>query len=58
MLKVIQRDPEKCARLDNPELTAEAVGLSAVVVQDLKAKRVKGYKFNWDQILKAEGKVR
>jgi len=55
MLEIIVRDPEKHARLDNPERTAEAVGLSAVVVQDLKTKRVKGYKFDWNRILKAEG---
>ena len=46
---------DRHARLDNPERTAEAVGLSAVVVQDLKTKRVKGYKFDWNRVLKAEG---
>jgi arginyl-tRNA synthetase len=56
---------------DQMEHTAEAVGLAAIVVQDLKAKRIKvrrthstagyslwrsqDYEFQWDRMLQAEG---
>lgn len=33
----------KLAEIENPDRTADIVGLSAVVIQDLSAKRVKDY---------------
>jgi len=34
---------------------ADIVGLSAVVIQDLSARRVKDYDFNWDRMTSFEG---
>ena len=41
MLGVIQRNQEKMELLADPHDVAEAVGLAAIVIQDLKAKRIK-----------------
>eukprot|EP01122_Echinamoeba_exundans_P000232 TRINITY_DN10202_c0_g1_i1.p1 TRINITY_DN10202_c0_g1~~TRINITY_DN10202_c0_g1_i1.p1 ORF type:complete len:623 (+),score=184.26 TRINITY_DN10202_c0_g1_i1:119-1870(+) len=45
----------KLEEVENPELTADIVGLSAVVVQDLSAKRIKDYDFSWDRMTAKEG---
>lgn len=37
----------KFEEIENPEEVADAVGLSAVIVQDLSAKRVRDYAFEW-----------
>ena len=37
------------------ERTAEALGISAVVVQELKSQRMSIKKFNWDDTLKFKG---
>ena len=55
MLEVLRRSPAKLERIPDPEAVAEALGLSAVVVQDLKSRRGRGYTFDWDRILQAEG---
>lgn len=55
MLEVLKRSQTKYAEIADPAAVAEAVGLSAVVVQDLKSKRTKGYAFEWDRILTPEG---
>jgi arginyl-tRNA synthetase len=34
---------------------AEHMGLAAIVVQDLRAKRIKDYQFSWERILQIEG---
>ena len=31
------------------------MGLSAVIIQDLRAKRIKDYDFNWDRMLADHG---
>ena len=54
-LAVPCRNPDKSADIVNLTETAEVVGMSAVIVQDLKSRRVKNYEFDWDRILKPEG---
>ncbi|KAJ8397615.1 hypothetical protein AAFF_G00436140 [Aldrovandia affinis] len=41
--------------LEDPEDTAEKVGISALIVQDFKGPLVSDYKFNWDKVLQAQG---
>jgi len=39
----------------NPDATASSVGVAAVLVQDLSAKRGKDYEFDWNRITKFDG---
>ncbi|KAJ2452931.1 arginyl-tRNA synthetase [Coemansia sp. RSA 2336] len=39
----------------DPEHTAAVLGMSAIVIQDLSAKRIKNYEFDWGRILNFEG---
>ncbi|XP_005935460.1 probable arginine--tRNA ligase, mitochondrial [Haplochromis burtoni] len=41
--------------LENPEDTAEKVGISALIIQDFKGPLQSDYKFNWDRMLQAQG---
>uniref|UniRef100_A0A1A8K174 Probable arginine--tRNA ligase, mitochondrial n=1 Tax=Nothobranchius kuhntae TaxID=321403 RepID=A0A1A8K174_NOTKU len=41
--------------LENPEDTAERVGISALIVQDFKGPLQADYKFDWDRMLQARG---
>lgn len=42
-------------RQDLPEDTADVLGMSAVIVNDLKQRRQKDYEFNWNKALQVEG---
>ncbi|KAM9840004.1 putative arginine--tRNA ligase, mitochondrial [Aulostomus maculatus] len=41
--------------MDNPEDTAQKVGISALIAQDFKGQLLSDYKFDWDQVLQAQG---
>ncbi|XP_031717275.1 putative arginine--tRNA ligase, mitochondrial [Anarrhichthys ocellatus] len=41
--------------MDNPEDTAEKVGISALIVQDFRGALQSDYKFDWDRMLQAQG---
>ncbi|XP_068564452.1 probable arginine--tRNA ligase, mitochondrial [Cebidichthys violaceus] len=41
--------------MDNPEDTAEKVGISALIVQDFRGALRSDYKFDWDRMLQAQG---
>ncbi|XP_028253351.1 putative arginine--tRNA ligase, mitochondrial [Parambassis ranga] len=41
--------------MDDPEDTAEKVGISALIVQDFKGPLLSDYKFDWDRMLQAQG---
>uniref|UniRef100_UPI0037E98F90 probable arginine--tRNA ligase, mitochondrial n=1 Tax=Semicossyphus pulcher TaxID=241346 RepID=UPI0037E98F90 len=41
--------------LENPEDTAEKVGISALIVQDFKGPLQSDYTFDWDRMLQAQG---
>lgn len=45
----------KFDEIEDPEMVADVVGLSAVVVQDLTASRRKDYTFEWDRVTSFEG---
>lgn len=55
MLEVMKKSPEKYAKISDPEGVAERIGISAIYVQDMNAKRIKDYEFNWDRMLSFEG---
>ncbi|KAI2652447.1 putative arginine--tRNA ligase, mitochondrial [Labeo rohita] len=41
--------------LEDPEQTAETVGISALIIQDFKGPLMSDYKFDWDKVLQAQG---
>jgi arginyl-tRNA synthetase len=55
MLDRMKANEAKMSEITNPEHTADVVGVSAVVVQDFSARRVKDYAFNLDRATAAEG---
>ncbi|KAJ2725696.1 arginyl-tRNA synthetase [Coemansia sp. Benny D115] len=55
MHDVMRKNEEKYRQVENPEDIADKLGISAIVVQDMMAKRIKDYDFNWDRILNFEG---
>lgn len=56
MLEKMKEDKfGKLEEIENPEKTADIVGLSAVIVQDMSARRIRDYHFVWDRMTSAEG---
>ena len=71
MLEVMQKNEKKFAEIENPgtfltflvlrlifsyaEEVADIIGLSAVIIQDLSARRIKDYDFNWARMTSFEG---
>jgi len=51
----MQQNETKFSEIENPELVADIIGLSAVMVQDLAARRIKDYEFDWKRITSFEG---
>jgi arginyl-tRNA synthetase len=55
MLDVIQRNSDKFHAISNPEETADILGITAVMIQDMKAKRRKDYDFSLERMTSLEG---
>ncbi len=55
MKKVMSENEAKFSEISEPEVVADIVGLSAVIVQDMSARRGKDYKFDWSRMLANEG---
>jgi arginyl-tRNA synthetase len=55
MLEVMKRNEVKFKQIQDPENVADLVGLSAIIVQDMGARRVRDYEFSWDRMLTFEG---
>lgn len=56
MLDVMSKNKGKIDELDeDPEKVADVVGVSAVVVQDFNARRIKDYDFEWGRMTSFEG---
>ncbi|GJE85387.1 arginyl-tRNA synthetase [Phanerochaete sordida] len=51
----MRQNEEKYAAIDNPEYIAQEVGISGIKIQDMAAKRINNYNFNWDRMLSFEG---
>ncbi|CEI99529.1 hypothetical protein RMCBS344292_13616 [Rhizopus microsporus] len=52
------QNSENC-KVDDAELdyTADILGTSAIMIQDMKTKRALGYDFSWDKMLNPDGKT-
>lgn len=55
MHDVMKKNEAKYAQVQNPEEIADLVGISAVLIQDMSAKRINNYEFNWSRMLSFEG---
>ena len=55
MHEVMKKNEAKYAQIENPETVADIVGISAIIVQDLSARRHKDYAFDWNRMLSFEG---
>ncbi|CAG8482062.1 8989_t:CDS:2 [Paraglomus brasilianum] len=55
MHNVMKQNETKYEQIDNPEEIADIVGISATMIQDMSAKRIRNYDFNWDRMFSFEG---
>ncbi|KAJ2643957.1 arginyl-tRNA synthetase [Coemansia sp. RSA 1694] len=55
MHSVMRNTPGKYEQVPDPEHTSDVLGISAIIVQDMLAKRIKDYEFDWKRILSFEG---
>jgi arginyl-tRNA synthetase len=55
MHEVMKRNEEKYAQVENPESVADTIGMSAVIVQDMSARRILNYDFDWERMFSFEG---
>ncbi|KAK9456332.1 hypothetical protein V1511DRAFT_497200 [Dipodascopsis uninucleata] len=55
MHEVMKKNTAKYELVEDPEMVANLVGISAVMIQDMQSKRVNNYKFDWSRMLSFEG---
>ncbi|KAF9736821.1 arginyl-trna synthetase [Paraphaeosphaeria minitans] len=55
MHEVMRTNQAKYEQVDDPEATADILGISAVMVQDMKGKRINNYTFDMDRMTSFEG---
>lgn len=55
MHEVMKGNETKYAQVENPEQTADILGISSVMVQDMTGKRINNYTFNMEQMCSFEG---
>ncbi|KAI9503312.1 arginyl-tRNA synthetase [Coemansia spiralis] len=55
MHNVMRENDEKYKQVEDPEHISDVLGISAMVVQDMSARRIKDYDFDWTRILSFEG---
>ncbi|KAF7690753.1 Arginine--tRNA ligase, cytoplasmic [Cucumispora dikerogammari] len=55
MLAVIEKNEAKFASITDPKNTALQLSLSAILIQDFSAKRIKDYTFDFDRFTSIEG---
>ncbi|GAO48817.1 arginyl-tRNA synthetase [Saitoella complicata NRRL Y-17804] len=55
MHDVMKKNEVKYAQVEDPDYIADVVGISAVMVQDMAAKRINNYAFEWSRMLTFEG---
>ena len=51
----MKSNEEKYNAVEDPEMTAREIGITGVKIQDMAAKRINNYTFNWDRMLSFEG---
>lgn len=57
MLAVMKENEEKLKEVKDPETTADQLGISAIIVQDLSAKREQNYKYDEDRMTSFQGET-
>ena len=55
MHEVMKKNEVKYAQVEEPEKVADIIGISAVMIQDMQARRIKNYDFDWKRMLSFEG---
>ncbi|WFD00081.1 arginine--tRNA ligase [Malassezia yamatoensis] len=55
MHDVMKKNEAKYAQLEDPERTADIVGMTAVKIQDMAGKRINNYTFDWNRMFSFEG---
>ncbi|KAI8854537.1 hypothetical protein BC829DRAFT_424517 [Chytridium lagenaria] len=55
MLEVMKKNEVKYNQIAEPLAVADLVGITAVMIQDMSARRIKDYEFDWDRMLAFEG---
>lgn len=55
MHEVMKKNEAKYAQIENPEEIADLVGISAIMIQDMSAKRINNYTFNMNRMFSFEG---
>ncbi|KUJ19230.1 putative Arginyl-tRNA synthetase, cytoplasmic [Mollisia scopiformis] len=55
MHEVMQKNQVKYEQVENPLATADILGISSVMVQDMSGKRINNYEFNMDAMTSFEG---
>ncbi|KAF2635715.1 hypothetical protein P280DRAFT_484382 [Massarina eburnea CBS 473.64] len=55
MHEVMRKNEKKYAQVSDPERTADILGISSVMVQDMSGKRINNYRFNMDTMTSFEG---
>ncbi|SCU82859.1 LAMI_0C01156g1_1 [Lachancea mirantina] len=55
MHEVMKKNEAKYAQIENPDEVADLVGISAVMIQDMQAKRINNYEFKWERMTSFEG---
>lgn len=55
MHEQMRTNEEKYAAIEDPELTSDKLGITAVKIQDMAAKRVNNYEFKWSRMTSFEG---
>ncbi|ANB11171.1 arginine--tRNA ligase [Sugiyamaella lignohabitans] len=55
MHDVMKKNEAKYSQVENPDEIADLVGIAAVMIQDMQAKRINNYAFNWSRMLSFEG---
>ena len=52
---VMKKNEEKYAHIADPEKVSDIVGISSIMIQDMAARRIKDYAFDWARMLSFEG---
>ncbi|KAF5375866.1 hypothetical protein D9615_008184 [Tricholomella constricta] len=55
MYDQMKQNEEKFAAVEDPETVSREIGITGVKIQDMAAKRINNYTFNWDRMLSFEG---
>ncbi|CAG8736920.1 13120_t:CDS:2, partial [Acaulospora morrowiae] len=55
MHEVMRQNEKKYSQIGNPEYVSDVIGISAVMVQDMSAKRIRNYEFDWNRMFSFEG---